>query len=167
LYFSATGSSTNGTELYTTDGTSIGTVLVKDISAGSASSSPKFLTVFKNLLYFAANDGINGNELFTYDGTSVLLVKDINPGSANSDPSRLTVFNDRLFFAANDGTNGQCLWWSDGTESGTLLLIETGVAGAGGFSLVKFDRSFTVFNNSMYITASGVNAIGDELWLLE
>ena len=41
--------------------------MVKDISSGSGSSSPDYLTAVGNTLYFGANDG-NGDELWKSDG---------------------------------------------------------------------------------------------------
>ena len=58
---------TNGDELWKSDGTSSGTVMVKDIHSGSSSSSPYELAAVGNTLYFGANDG-NGDELWKCDG---------------------------------------------------------------------------------------------------
>ncbi len=73
----------HGTELWRTDGTVEGTVLVKDIAPGAASSSPFLLTNVSGTLYFVANDGVTGNELWKSDGTpaGTTLVKDIVPGT--------------------------------------------------------------------------------------
>jgi ELWxxDGT repeat protein len=84
--FFVNGSSVNGygIELWKSDGTTAGTVLVKDINPGSSDSSPASLTNFNGTLYFRANDGVNGYELWKSDGTAAgtVLVKDINPGSS-------------------------------------------------------------------------------------
>ena len=68
LYFRA-DNGINGYELWKTDGTDQGTVLVKDIYTGSGSSAPSNLTVFNGSLYFSARDG-NGIELWKTDGTA-------------------------------------------------------------------------------------------------
>ncbi len=82
-----------------------------DIYSGSGSSSPSYLTVFNNELYFNAYDGTNGYELWKYDGTNApSMVADINSGSGSSSPSRLTVLNNELYFRASDGTYGYELW---------------------------------------------------------
>jgi len=60
-YFSASDG-ISGPALWKTDGTAVGTVLVKDIHT-SGSSNPYGLTVFNNALYFAANEGTNSSEL--------------------------------------------------------------------------------------------------------
>lgn len=69
MFFSAYDS-TNGIELWVTDGTSSGTVMVKDINSGSGGSYLNDLTVVGNTLYFRADDGNNGAELWKTDGTT-------------------------------------------------------------------------------------------------
>ncbi|CAM9224808.1 unnamed protein product, partial [Ectocarpus fasciculatus] len=54
LYFQATDAE-HGAELWRTDGTGAGTVLVKDIYPGERSGSPTSLTAFGDYLYFQAN----------------------------------------------------------------------------------------------------------------
>ena len=66
LYFRA-NDGTNGEELWKSDGTASGTVMVKDINSGSSSSSPSYLTAVGNTLYFQANDGFIGVELYSTD----------------------------------------------------------------------------------------------------
>ncbi|MBJ64078.1 MAG: hypothetical protein CMB55_04705 [Euryarchaeota archaeon] len=64
LYFRANDGN-NGLELWKSDGTASGTVMVKDINSGSDSSIPSYLTAVGNTLYFRADDGNNGDELYT------------------------------------------------------------------------------------------------------
>src|SRR5438309_6535137 len=69
LYFSANTTAT-GVELWKSDGTSSGTVLVRDIRPGGASSNPTSLVNVNGTLFFVANNGISGPELWKSDGTS-------------------------------------------------------------------------------------------------
>ncbi|MFQ5515000.1 MAG: ELWxxDGT repeat protein [Myxococcota bacterium] len=62
LIFVATTPPT-GTELWKTDGTEAGTVLLKDINPGPDWSVPTELTVANGRLFFIANDGTSGVEL--------------------------------------------------------------------------------------------------------
>jgi ELWxxDGT repeat protein len=61
LYFTATDGQSGG-ELWQSDGTEDGTVLVSDINPGSASSSPRNLTNVNDTLYFTASESAHGEE---------------------------------------------------------------------------------------------------------
>jgi len=64
LLFVTGGTTSTGMELYTSDGTAAGTVLVADIAAGPRSSNPRFVGIADRTLFFAADDGVHGNELW-------------------------------------------------------------------------------------------------------
>jgi ELWxxDGT repeat protein len=70
LFFTAYDT-TNGIELWKSDGTEAGTVLVKDISLGIQTSNPQYLTAIGSTLFFSAYDGKNGRELLKSDGTEL------------------------------------------------------------------------------------------------
>jgi ELWxxDGT repeat protein len=159
LYFQAYDG-INGYELWKSDGTASGTVMVKDINSGSGSSSPSQLTAVGNTLYFRANDGANGDELWKSDGTvsGTMMVKDIDSGSGSSSPASLTAVGNTLYFQANDGNNGYELWKSDGTAAGTVLVkdINSGSSSSNPSQL-------TAVGNTLYFQANdGDN--GAELW---
>ena len=69
LFFRADDSA-NGYELWRSDGTTGGTVLVADIRLGTESSRPAALTNVRGTLFFGADDGIHGIELWT--GTTAI-----------------------------------------------------------------------------------------------
>lgn len=112
-----------GQELWVTNGTPDGTVLLKDINTVSTHSSPRGFTEFNGKVYFSANDGINGTELWVTNGTpgNTTLFKDIYIGANSSEVSDLIVFQGKLFFEANNAATGYELWSSDGTANGTAL----------------------------------------------
>ena len=117
----------NGIELWKSDGTGAGTVLVKDINSTplvTNSSAPSLLTVIGTTLFFRATTASGGNELYKTDGTDAgtELIKDIRTGPSSSGPQKLTSVGSTLFFTADDGANGREVWKSDGTEIGTVLL---------------------------------------------
>ena len=87
LYFSAS-TSTTGLELWKSDGTDVGTTLVKDINVGTAGSNLSSLTNVNGTLFFSALDNVGGQELWKSDGTEAgtVRVKDINT-SGSSSPS--------------------------------------------------------------------------------
>jgi ELWxxDGT repeat protein len=90
LYFSAVGPSDNyfGRELYVSDGTSSGTVMVQDINPGVADSSPSYLAEVNGEVWFSAQTAAAGRELWKSDGTSpgTELLYDYTPGSGGSNP---------------------------------------------------------------------------------
>jgi ELWxxDGT repeat protein len=112
-----------GRELWRTNGTAAGTVLVKDINPGFESSGPSDFAVVNNTLFFSAHTPDLGTEIWKSDGTGAgtVLLKDINPTFRGSYPSSLREFHGRLFFNANDLDNGTQLWRSDGTTAGTVI----------------------------------------------
>jgi ELWxxDGT repeat protein len=135
-YFTAHDGVT-GVELWKTDGTTAGTVLVKDIRPGLASGVgyTNFGATADGTVFFEADDGVSGWELWRTDGTAAgtVLVKDINPGPGYSVPSSFTVAGDRVYFIADDGVHGRELWVSDGTAGGTRMVVDL-LPGAGGQS---------------------------------
>jgi ELWxxDGT repeat protein len=153
----------HGFELWRSDGTAAGTVLVKDICPGTCSSNPQSLTVFNGSLYFVANDGVHGVELWKTDGTTAGTVI-VNQGPSGSYPTDLTVFQNKLFFSACDSTNGCELWTSNGTASGTGLVkdICPGTCNSLIDQLTPVSGQ-TVGSTLLYFAATdGVN--GQELW---
>ncbi len=162
VYFTATDS-TNGTELWKSDGTSAGTVLIKDIRPGAVSGLVSYSSSLTNLngtLYFYANDGTSGIELWKSDGTTAgtVLVKDIRPGIGSSIDGRpMLNLNGTLYFSATDGTNGFELWKSDGTAAGTSIVkdIRSGITGS-------YARYLTNVNGTIYFRANDGSA--DGLW---
>ncbi len=114
-----------GYELWRTDGTSSGTVRIKDINPGASHSiaSPFELTPIGDSVYFAADDGVHGRELWKSSGleSNTFLLKDTVPGSDEGDPVNLFDFNGQLTFAAwiPPSLSTRALWTSDGTAAGT------------------------------------------------
>ncbi len=140
----------NNFELWKTDGTNGGTVLVKDINGNGNSSLIEGLYVLNGSLIFAASDDVNGKELWISDGTSsgTTMLKDINPGAASSFPLGFCLLNSKLYFSADDGTSGRELWMTDGTASGTVLVKDLGAGSSN-------PQEITAFNNNIYFNAFG------------
>src|SRR5262249_11737905 len=164
LFFAA-NDGVHGTELWKSDGTADGTVLVKDINPGRSGSYLFNLTVIDGTLFFTANDGVHGAELWKSDGTTAgtVLIKDINPGRASSYPQNHTVVNGTLFFTANDGTTGVELWKSDGTAAGTVLVKDIRPGSAHGVPPSSSPSSLTAVGDQLFFSANdGVH--GRELW---
>jgi ELWxxDGT repeat protein len=123
LYFAANDGNLGG-ELWKTNGTTAGTVLVKDIRPSYAGSDPQSLVNVNGILYLTANNGIHGREVWKSNGTAAgtMMVKDLMKGSGSSQPAHLAAVNGVVYFAANDGARGYELWKSDGTDAGTVIV---------------------------------------------
>jgi ELWxxDGT repeat protein len=153
----------SGPELWKSNGTEAGTVLVKDIRVGfneSYETFPMSLTNVEGTLYFTADDGTSGRELWKSDGTETgtVRVKDIRLGSSSSSPSFLTDVGGTLYFTANDGTSGAELWKSDGTEMGTVRVKDIGPG-----SNTSNPRYLANVGGTLYFNAFE-DTIFDELW---
>lgn len=159
VFFSANDGA-DGVELWKSDGTQAGTVMVKDIETGSGSSNPANLTNVNGTLFFSAYDSTNSIELWKSDGTTAgtVMVKDINPGVGGSFPGYLTNVNGTLFFSAYDSTDGYELWKSDGTTAGTVLVNDIN-PGTGGSNVSEL----TNVNGTLFFNAND-GSHGYELW---
>jgi len=163
IYFNATNG-INGAELWQTDGTSAGTLLVKDMFPGFNSGityPPVQLHLINGSLYFQASNGTHGFEPWKSDGTAAGtgMIRDINLYTGGSGLTTLTALNDKVYFAANGGVEGAELWESDGTTAGTHLIKDIYPG-----SNSSIPRNFTWFNNKLFFTASdGVH--GTEIWM--
>jgi ELWxxDGT repeat protein len=102
----------HGREIWHSDGTAAGTILLRDITPGAGGSGITGFQVAAGRVFFSADDGVHGFELWQSDGTAAgtRLVQDIAPEGASSYPASLTVAGDRLFFTADDGSTGDELW---------------------------------------------------------
>jgi ELWxxDGT repeat protein len=169
VLFSATDPA-HGYELWKTNGTAAGTVMVQDIAPGSVSSSPSLVTDMGPFALFVATDGSHGRELWRTDGTigGATMVKDINPGSADSNAANLTESGGLLFFDAFDPTHGTEVWRSDGTPGGTMILKD--IFGGAGGSRDPFKTGYGS-NRPLFADVGGTTyfgaftpSSGSELW---
>jgi len=135
LFFNA-NDGIHGRELWKSDGTAAGTVMVKDIDEGSGHALyPTPFVVLNGTLFFIAEDGVHGRELWRSDGTAAgtVMVKDIITNdlwrsnlSSLSIGANLTSLHTMLFFNVDDDFAHRDkfgFWRSDGTEEGTVQLL--------------------------------------------
>jgi ELWxxDGT repeat protein len=158
----------HGEELWSTDGTNAGTVLVRDINPGPAGSSIFGLTIVGSSLFFSADDGAHGWELWRSDGTpqGTVLVKDIAPGADTSLPSDFAAVNNVLYFSAIHPSTGRELWKSDGSAANTVLVADL-MPGSSGSDPTEV----TVAGSNIFFSADAptrrhrrTTFIGRELW---
>ncbi|MER2491498.1 ELWxxDGT repeat protein [Catenovulum sediminis] len=141
----------HGTELWVTDGSVAGTLLVKDIQAGTGSSRPNNYFKFNNKLYFSTF-----NDFYETDGTGVgtILVENISP---NLQP---VTYNNKFYFPDYvDNTYGTELYSSDGTSNGTSLVKDIDRANYG-----SFPADLVVFKNKLFFRAAH-ETYGNELFV--
>ena len=120
------------------------------------------MVVFKDRVYFTADDGQRGPALWKSDGTpqGTQAVRDPVPGSAShAAPEFLRVAGGNLFFVAPTPARGVQLWRSDGTTRGTAPL--TDLRPNGGAFL-----DFAVFGNRLLFVADDGRS-GQELWVTD
>ncbi|MBI4584903.1 MAG: hypothetical protein HY717_12890 [Planctomycetes bacterium] len=105
----------HGPELWTSDGTALGTHLLKDICPGTCSVWPGELVAVGERLYFSVSDGAHGNGPWVSDGTEAgtRLLKDLG-----SLASGYFSVDDLVYFFVGYAPEQQ-LWVTDGTTEGT------------------------------------------------
>lgn len=158
LFFTASDGTT-GRELWKSDGTEVGTVLIKDIWTGTNwGAESEYLVEFNGGVAFEGRDD-NGIELWISDGTEsgTTMVKDIRSGSESSFVRYLEVMNGELFFFGTEGSVFS-LWKSDGTDSGTEKLVDL-IAESNPEYITTYSGSIIFYN----WTAS--DPTKDELWI--
>jgi ELWxxDGT repeat protein len=161
---------THGAELWITDGTSAGTMLVKDIAPGDLSngipngSYPRDFAVLPNgRAVFTAEESHDNRELWVTDGTGpgTMLLKDISANGAMR-LFGLTVIDANVYFWANDGVNGAEPWVTDGTSANTKLVADINNSGDSS-PTAESSSQFIKFGDQVYFQANnGIN--GMEIW---
>ncbi|MCB9890044.1 MAG: hypothetical protein H6833_00160 [Planctomycetes bacterium] len=154
-----------GRELYGSDGTELGTGLVRDISPGEGNGMTALLGVHATQLVFAATaTGVPGTEeLWKSDGTEpgTVLVRDLNPplpGTRSADPRDFFDADGTLYFQARTEATGVELWSSDGTEADTRRVADVW---PGTSSSMASPRAW--WRNTLYFAADD-GTHGTELW---
>jgi ELWxxDGT repeat protein len=115
IFFGVGLDGTNQRELWSFDGERAR--LVSDGFVGQSATDIDEFTVFRDSLYFTADNGVDGVELYRYDNDGLRQVADLQPGPGGSNPSGLMVHDDRLFFSAKQGDSFNTLWSYDGRNA--------------------------------------------------
>lgn len=160
-----------GAELWKTDGSASGTVMVQNIyeaSGSVASSSPTNLTLVGSNLFFTAIDGgsaTNDKELWVSPSPFTTAQK-LTAYATDSSISSLVAFGSNLaFYASEDGGTNLALYKSDGTVDGTVRMFgEAAIAKWVALHATKSvvnDRLFFIFTNDGDQFAP---TAGAELW---
>lgn len=170
VYFKAAGNTgLTDRELWKSDGTAAGTVLVKDIYPGTSTSEldGSSKVMLNGILYFTAADPNLGRELWRSDGTAAgtYMVKDIYPGTfLSSEAFILGVAGNTIYLQATSPTYLRELWKSDGTAAGTVLVkdIYPGVSGNG--LPGNYQASYSTAVGGILLFQATTSSAGVELW---
>ncbi|MEZ4705621.1 MAG: hypothetical protein R3A44_00360 [Caldilineaceae bacterium] len=108
LFFGA-DDGVHGKELWRSDGTAEGTVMVKDIYPGILNSAPDNFMCKGDVLFFTVTDGIHGRELWQSDGAEAgtRLVADLYAGAASAQPNPQLIFESTIYLTADNGLDGR------------------------------------------------------------
>ena len=161
LYFWGNVNGIISGQLWKSDGTVAGTVMVK--SFAGVVGPP--LIASGNYLFFPYGGGATGAwGIWASDGTDAgtICLKNMNVNSIQNFPSNsnLVDVNGIAMFTADDGLNGIELWKSDGTVSGTQLVKDIRPGNVSGLTAASY---LTNHNGIIYFSATdGTN--GQELW---
>lgn len=117
LFFNVHDGSANG-ELWKSNGTEAGTVLVADINQGAAGSHPHSFIFHNGLVYFTATTDDYGREIWKTDGTAsgTSMIEDFYEGPSSPitfihELRGMVSFNNNLYFVATlDNNLGQELY---------------------------------------------------------
>lgn len=120
-------------------------VLVKDIVNGSGDSSPQYLTVFDNHLYFGT---VFTSGLWKSDGTDSGTVLAEGTSISNDSAFQLGVFKDQLYFSTFSNRG----WWSTtgGINNATLIKDQINTLGELPYSSTVLGEEVLVFAASDY-----------------
>ena len=156
----------HGSELWRSDGTAAGTLMVKELHTGFVDQGFGVNSQGASLGasgVFVGWTQAQGYELFVTNGTGLGtgIIADIAPGGGSSLPNQFVSAGTKAYFSAYSPGAGIELWVTDGTGPGTILVkdINPGVAGAN-------PSGMTAIGTKVYFAAdNGVN--GHELWVTD
>ena len=112
----------NGYELWKSDGTVSGTVMVKDMTAGTGNTPMDGFTRLGSDVYFFTGSG----QLWRTNGTDAGTVNITLPaGLTVYVYNTMVAYNGKLIFVGYDAANGMEPWVSDGTTAGTHIIANT------------------------------------------
>jgi ELWxxDGT repeat protein len=172
VFFEMSGYNSLQFELWRSDGTGAGSVLLKTGYYYYYDVLPEMVTI-GNTAYLSFADQYYGVELYKSDGTvnGTKLVADLYAGSNGSYPYSLINYNGTLMFGARDEDGLNYLWRSNGTIAGTKKVAQIQVATAhnnyhkndvycisNGLLYINVPSDYYNYDNSGLWTSNGTSA---------
>jgi ELWxxDGT repeat protein len=141
-------------QLWSTDGTSAGTVIVKSDYTprnGGSGFIPISMAVHNNMLYMSGYDSVSATQqLWVSDGTTAGTSKVTNSPNGFY-PLRLYSFQNKLIMTAGDTVSGnEELFATDGTAAGTVCPTPPAL---GQYAFQTWE-AWVPFNNALYFRAA-------------
>lgn len=146
----------DGVELWKSDGTANGTLMVKNINTVPGEGIiikphvPRLVITPNKQIIFRAIDTTYGAEMWVSDGTEAgtHIIKDILPKKYVTIhyPEHLFVFNDKVIFCRAGET-----FITDGTDSNTHMLIQGGTISSLDY-IVDSNKAYFVTTDSLWVT---------------
>lgn len=155
LFFTAYNGTGNSYQLFKTDGTAAGTVM---LNSGAYNGPINNLFSVNGTLFFeaAATNILHGAQLWASDGTVAETVKLTDaPNGFIANP--VTAFYGNYFFQVLQGQNSQ-LWKSDGTPGGTVAVTNE----SGGLAV----ESYVPPTNSPHVQSDSPVVIGNDFYFV-
>ncbi len=154
----------HGIELWRSDGTEAGTVLVKDVHPGESGAIASELVKAGGTLFFFADDGAHGFSLWASDGTAAgtRLVAGVNRFSRI-----LAAAGSKVLLVDGDADHGFEPWISDGTAAGTGMIRDL-LPGTDSSIDTLYPANFPIaalgLSDGTFLFAANDGVHGYELW---
>jgi len=184
FYFLTNGSDSDSIQdegLWVSDGTSQGTILIKDVNpssrnsfiSGGISNVRERMTVVNGQLLFSASDNFSNREPWISDGTTqgTTQIADINQGnptlSGSSNPTRFRTVGDTAYFLADSNVVGEELYRYRDGDVALVEDINVGSFGSVPRAQVSPDtaRVFVALEDERVLFVARDSVNGDELWV--
>ena len=151
----------HGTELWATDGTSSGTVLLAPVN-------PRAIAVLGDDAYFLGTRPTSPLGLWKTDGTAagtteILDLSQYEGSSSYFVTPSLVASGGKLYFSTGDGSGGVDLWSSGGTAAGTSVVKDFTAPSGESFSNVSIS-DLTAFDGELAFLAND-GTHGTQLWV--
>jgi trimeric autotransporter adhesin len=165
LLFQAENLDSNvGRELWESNGTEVGTKLVKDFADGTSDGLPDQMVIYKNRLYFKAKNAFWNTKIHAYVA-STSTVNEAYSGFASNEyyGTDIEIFRDSLVFGGYRASVGSELMTAGEGAASVRVLSDQ----SGGSSDNFYPRFCKATKNKLFFSGNIPGTQGNELWLYD